>query len=374
MVNKILSCSAEYPESPISKRLREAIKKHRNEPTYQTRSEIKSLAFEHFTGRTTQHELLSSSRPRADSNAGVNIKQGPADKVFRTPELLEVILSNLSAIELVKASGVSKSFWAVMKTSPIIQSKLFLRPVEPMTTIEMSVSPVGSSTGSLKPHEYVVVEPSPLLQVKDPWVCPLAERLPPQYRGDTASLNARVINAPFWTNMYLTNPPCTEADIRFSYSSFHPTSRTPHARHYRITAWHHIHRENGITFGTLMEAACLEGGIEIEEHGSLHGRPSWNWFTKDSVADQVMKCENEGQCCKLQLDPLNTEVHPVGIALSSENYLERWERWAQETTQHSMREWPDEKLVVKVKHGKPVGETAKCAVSCKSPSNFVPPA
>jgi hypothetical protein len=53
----------------------------------------------------------------------------PSDvRVFSSPELLEGILSQLPVLDLVIATGVSKTFRNVIQTSPRLQRQLFVLP------------------------------------------------------------------------------------------------------------------------------------------------------------------------------------------------------------------------------------------------------
>lgn len=324
--------------------------KYRNEHTYQTRNEIKDLVFEQFSRRTTQHRPLSSSE--ANNKIDVNTKQGPVNKVFATTELLEGILSNLSTIELVKVRRVSKTVSTVTKTSPIIRSKLFLRPVHLTTTVNLNVFIRDSIPDSEQPCEYAVAELNPLLQVRDSYPPKLIAGLSSQEISHIVFFNPRITLASCWTNMYLTNPPCTKVIIRLVYSSFCSTINRANGKHYHITADRTVYREDGVTFGMLMEAAYLDGRTKVTEYAPRTSLRSMTPFANDSVASVLQMCEKQSQCCKLQLDLDETLIKLVGVALRTEENTQDWEKWGLEMAQQHYYDWPEDEVSVEVRPGK----------------------
>lgn len=319
--------------------------------TYQTTNDIRDLVFEHFLGSVIQHKLVSSPRPTTDSNTEINTRQGPIDKVFEIPELLEGILSKLPTTELVKASRTNKTFWTVMRMSPIIQSKLFLRPVHPTTTVKLNVF-IGEYIPVVKPNEYVVAGLNPLLQVRDSFPLKLIAGMSPQDINHIVFFNPRITLASRWTNMYLTNPPCTKVRIRLVYSSCHSTIIGANAMHYHITADRTIYREDGVTLGMLMEAAYLDGRTISTAYVPGTGLRSVKSFANNSVADHIRRWEEKSQCCKLQLDLDETLIKLVGVALPTREDSQGWEEWGLGLARQHYYEWPEDEFSVEVIPGK----------------------
>lgn len=327
MINKILSLADTKSHAP--KRLHEAVAKNRNAATRETISVIKEIVLEHFLGRTCQHKLLHSPTHAAAGNAVVSTNQGSANKVFTTPELLEGILSHLSATELVQISRVSKTFCAITRTSPILRSKLFLRPVQPTTIIELSAGPTRPEFKGLEPSKFVKAELNPLLRTmksspeeeyyEEPW----------SQNGHHVHLGARLMRAACWTDMYLTNPPCVLARIIFTYSSRHSAEPRPLPKHYHILAERTVHQRHGITIAVIMEAMHSKGGVKIIEN--VNGRRATIWYVKDTTtAEEVQKCEAKTEGCKMELVFDETDVEVVGIALPTERDSQRWRTFGME--------------------------------------------
>ena len=191
-----------------------------------------------------------------------------AAKVSSTPELLEGIPTHLPVLDLVIATGVSKTFRNVIQTSPELQRKLFM--LSPKNRAEYwQMLPHRSETPDIRHdfiHLYRVESPSVVdnaeLQAhlesitSDPsnWAppghplkvvltCPWLEvkRKCPEYIGGMtlwfrswcgkegtfpletleANLSQRIPYATEpWTKMFLTSPPCQQASMHLTWKGY----------------------------------------------------------------------------------------------------------------------------------------------------------
>lgn len=191
-----------------------------------------------------------------------------AAKVCSTPELLEGILSHLPVLDLVIATGVSKTLRNVIKASPELQRKLFMLPPKNRAEYWQMV-PHKSETPDIRhqfTHLYRVESPGVIdnaeLQAhlesitSDPYnwahpghplkvvsTCPWLKvmRRGPEYIGGMklwhrawagnegrfplttleASLSQRISYATEpWTKMFLTSPPCQEASMQLIWEGY----------------------------------------------------------------------------------------------------------------------------------------------------------
>lgn len=274
--------------------------------------------------QTEQHGPCTStcdnamSKHKADSDAGT-----AATTVAWTPELLENIFSHLPTVDLVKASRVSKTFQALLKTSPTLRRKLFLLPVSKLAQYWH----VGK--GSLKGHTYMtqvrsdestgvvplvhflptvpleafgkgrVVAWCPHINLPDPVSVIRVEPADIQlsYSMPDRLIRIGVENVTFsqhvmrsnlrsrfdaqmaevepWTKMLLTNPPCTQAIIsaKYEYEDMNEGHKT-------FTVVRTIRRDEGLTMFSIWEA--------VHEKGSIRIRAALNY-------DYIVSLNSQGQ-------------------------------------------------------------------------------
>lgn len=101
--------------------------------------------------KTKQRKKLRDTTATANVNASISNKEAARSAVFGTTELLENILSFLPpAAILTKAQRVSRAWHDVVKTSPKIQTKLWMRPekaAKPTSPLQFSEA-YGASSGT----------------------------------------------------------------------------------------------------------------------------------------------------------------------------------------------------------------------------------
>lgn len=106
---------------------------------------------------------------------------------------------------------------------------------------------------------------------------------------EVVAINALAAYADSFTEMYLTNPPCVEVDIKLVYKGrkfeecycYHDY-REPDTRHYIISS-RKIRKETGVTFAMLMKAMYMEGSVCTETEVQV-----------DKAGDEETPEEDEG--------------------------------------------------------------------------------
>lgn len=231
-------------------------------------------------------------------------------------------------------------FHAVMATSPCLQPKLFLRPARPTATLDVLHK---RSTGDFN-HRHTIAELNPLLRLKDTKPETLLSRLNAKRLGtngispngpwETVVFTDRTVFAGCWTNMYLTNPPCTEiiVDMKHTGYSIAGFSKGNH-NNLRIRneySTFRMCRAEGITFAMLTEAVYLKRGVKYPE---LNFRLSCSRFwglhpglPVPAAAGEVLdwlKTNNEVK--RRVLDLSGTYIDLVCIALPSTEDMQQME-------------------------------------------------
>lgn len=297
-----------------------------NGPTRKTRNEIRDQIWAHFLG--CERKLLS--RPQADNASDHIINGGPASKVFGTAELLEGILKHASTVDVVTASGTNKMFHNVMTTSPCLQPKLFLCPTKSTATLDLTYRHFEGHSS----YRSTIAELNPLLRLKDIKPEPLLSRLRTNRLCETVVFTDRIVRAGCWTNMYLTNPPCTDIVVHLKYTCYSPCGFTVLYKGLRIrdaTMSFRIHRVKGTTFAMLIEAVYLKRGLKYN-HGPGH-RCFYSEFsglhrgspvpTAASEALDWLKMNDDAE--RRVLDLSETYIDLFGIVLPSTEDLEQME-------------------------------------------------
>jgi hypothetical protein len=220
-------------------------------------------------------------------------------------EILEAILSHLPTLSLIVATGVNMTFRTIVQNSQTLQRNLFLRPTnKPREFVKLRR---GHSVAVATQKEYddgfednggktaddksdgedydndsfdsLVFGPPPgariVLVYEIAALCPLF--VPESNDGEgiiyegprVVCLSRLTPLAEHWANMYLTNPPTTEANILLNYTG-------GYARQYNVSARRWVRCETGVTIASLLDAIHLEGHIEVTRKpgwwpGSDHG-------------------------------------------------------------------------------------------------------
>ncbi len=229
----------------------------------------------------TNSEIRDFSPSVCDAGVEGTVRR-PRDAVLETVELLENILVQLPAQDILTAQRACRTFRDVVYQSRSIKRKLFFLADtfrEPWT-IDRSVAfehydvqkadshasrnCAGSTVtpGSALHHQtkdellLVPVELSPVLaRVEGEWYCPRGYNGPSSERSLTEStectivkplrgvLNSRVS----WHRMYLCDPPCTRAYVSITFG-------TSNSGRSRPGGWAIVEDPKGLTMGSLVEA------------------------------------------------------------------------------------------------------------------------
>lgn len=306
IITKILSSEDTQPS--MCKRLCEAVAANLTASTRETRSELKSLIWEHFFGRTPQRRLLS--RPGLDNDLDGSINKGVASKVFETTELLEAILYQLPVLDLVTASRTNKKFHAVVGTSPSLIPKLFLRPVELTATLDV----VYEDEDNLR-RRFVIAELNPILRLPHRLTNDLPNRLKFYSPGDSVVFTDRALLAGCWTNMYLTNPPCTRVELHLTYAcrAKKPLTTSHDARGPKVrykTFRRHVRRPQGITFAMLIEAMQLHRGVVVSHDDEPWSKPAYDASARDT---ETWADGDEGPDMRLDLTHTFIYLHQIAL-------------------------------------------------------------
>lgn len=196
-----------------------------------------------------------------------------ATKVFSTPELLEAILLDTSFKDVVRASGVSKDFAAVIEGSQKLGEKLFLRASEPtvltghrtprqLGTRSHPCRQVKFAASNKRPGDQLIVKPHPLTE---------------KFKGifiENNGFKIFVSLARFfawrqsgnkWQEMLISQPPVTTVVVRFKVDSPGNCSWQPLDAN---VCYMRIERTGGIRFAHITESldryvAGLEGNFEV---------------------------------------------------------------------------------------------------------------
>jgi hypothetical protein len=238
----------------------------------------------------------------------------PSDvRVFSSPELLEGILSQLPVLDLVIATGVSKTFRNVIQTSPRLQRQLFVLPtndkpeywklvkrditntpaqeddyesddhLDALDTLRVQLASdyinTSNRTVQTAPSRFLVAVPSDTddgkpsrrpLQVVS--LCSLLSRpLQTPYLFKILStstsfevkLDARAsITKEPWSHMLLSNPPIKTVSYDLTWES-----RVHDTWDAEFTVTGRFHCEEGITFANLKNYALSKRGHVVVRNG-----------------------------------------------------------------------------------------------------------
>lgn len=100
-----------------------------NAPRRRDRCELQRLSDELTESSSGLHDFFSDFASTALHNEQRTDDSCPARRVFDIPEVLEQMLSYLDTIELLRAMEVDRTMYQAIESSPLLQERLFLRPV-----------------------------------------------------------------------------------------------------------------------------------------------------------------------------------------------------------------------------------------------------
>lgn len=151
-----------------------------------------------------------------------------AHRVFGVAELLDLVLSNLDMLDLLRSRQVSRMFRDVIEASHRIQETLFLRPIE------------GALLGLRRPP--VIPSGFSINLIGHPMLWLTCTLLPLPTATQTSNTVIQPISTPpSWQSMLLTQPPTTELQYSI-YEAGWGKVKT-------------LRRDEGITFGDVATAA-----------------------------------------------------------------------------------------------------------------------
>jgi hypothetical protein len=154
---------------------------------------------------------------------------------------------------------------------------------------------------------------------------------------ELVAINECATDADSFTQMYLTNPPCVEVDIKLVYKGAEIEENPwlfedpePDTNHYLI-ANRKIRKETGVTFAMLMEAIHTKGSVCITEEVQFNREYDdgtyeeedepwieiWRRVVEDTtVHDEIRACEEKHpKCGIMSLDLVSTEVRLHGVVV-----------------------------------------------------------
>jgi hypothetical protein len=278
-------------------------------------------------------------------------------QVLGTLELLESILSHLPVLDLVVATGVSKTFRQVIQESPQLQSQLFMLPTKDkaeywqLVTLRNDNYRCGQRVAHLyrikspgivgddaleADLEAVAVNPGdwahPNYSLKVVSVCPLLDPFErdgwlPRDLGlweryempveTQLRVNSRALRAiKPWDNMFITNPPCQEASMRLIWEGYDAGKQKM-----TISASGMARCEQGITMALLVDrVAKTPGRVSISTRSDEHGSENV-WKLEDAedttLHDQVAICKTRNSERVWQMSP-QSSIGLSGMVAPSE--------------------------------------------------------
>lgn len=180
----------------------------------------------------------------------------PTSKVFTIVEVLEKVLSSLSATELARVERVSSLWKHLICTAPGLQEQRFLKakPVtellyyeeipsnrtnirigleyfQPRITLNPS-TPIGTNIGGLEARALALSTLHPCL-IKAEWFAHHASNFDGPHNGiRTEFKEMHTIlswtHGACWEDMYITQPPCKKGDLVMEVENFHHV-KAPHS-------------------------------------------------------------------------------------------------------------------------------------------------
>jgi hypothetical protein len=227
-------------------------------------------------------------------------------------ELVEAILSHLPIFDLIVATGINVTFRTIVQNSPMLQRKLFLRPMQgPTRYVQLKNPDYGRRTivaGESGVDEHDDGEdsrdehdgddhdgeadagddPEPKFEWQWSYGMPVVDLCPfllHEYHGhhkrsayhrffyeEKVRFSDLAALAEHWANMYLTNPPTTEVIVRMVYWD-------GDYRHINICADRTVYCESGVTIASLLDVPNMEGDVEI----AIDDPEQWDGWVADNL-------------------------------------------------------------------------------------------
>lgn len=228
-----------------------------------------------------------------------------------TPELFETILDFLPFLDLVMTSGVNRAFHNFITTSsPKLRRKLFLLAVKDPNSQEDDVDKWGI-IGRRKLCQEMLFRPPKQRNVA---ICPYLLNRSSHYMR-AAHLSRRAVEAEFWPDVFLTNPPCAHAVVSFTYSCTLKDGRVV-----SLEGTRSLFRKRGVTLVAIEEALSQRGLVKGKESGMDRAYKMQN----TTLYAQIPRWEKRFGCT-LELDRQQTIIKLHGDPLPTEE--ERIVRW-----------------------------------------------
>lgn len=214
---------------------------------------------------------------------------------FNVQELLELVLFYLPMADLVRSRRVNKTLHRVIETSPKLQRKLFLLPIndspkywgwehkngitEFVTTLSSPPQAPETSRRRKRSRPSIIARLHPLIEA-DEWDHILSpdETLAVKLVFDTR-IDRRILNSKVWPEMYLTSPPCTGVRINFVYSD--------EQKHAVLYVKRDVYDPAGVTFVTVWNALHKEGDITV----MTDFQPKFGCFGRRQKVEGTTVCE-----------------------------------------------------------------------------------
>lgn len=232
--------------------------------------------------------------------AGGNLHPDPRDVVLSTTELLEHVLMCLTPSKLLVVQRVSRRFRDCIATSPALQQKILYKSSgsKPQQWLAVSyLDPDGRlrsffTTTAAKLDELEIL-PELETQLCTPLkLCPaLTTRFSDMLQYPPAEAVCRLVSprtrptdtvdyatAGSWENMFLTDPPCTEATMQMQWERGGEVDL--------VSVYHQIKDQAGVKLGMLRKLPSMRGGLHVWTGGPY---PRGHGFTTDyPTAEEAM--------------------------------------------------------------------------------------
>lgn len=222
-----------------------------------------------------------------------------ATAVFNVQELLESVLSYLPVVDLVRSRRVNKTLHRLIETSPKLQRKLFLLPRNNLPKYWswaskentndrsfLSSRRLTSASSSSREKSNIVALLNPLLQADDWDIKSSLDETRSLVVVSSTEIDKRILTTKNkWPEMYLTNPPCTEVRIAFSYCEI-----SDKIHNQRLHVKREVYDPAGVTFASIWDALQQKNSITVwgnyEPWRKDSGQPGLEESTVREVIDR----------------------------------------------------------------------------------------
>lgn len=226
--------------------------------------------------------------------------------VFETLELLETILDNLSFLDLAACQNINHYFSSTIKNSSLLRPKVSHETVRTETLRHLPTS--GGAFGFSLGPEFTQGKLCPLISFEGQtpsWSSP-----PDCFPNLVAkfAIGEYLASEANWGNVYLTNPPVSEAWISISWKVDSDEFEGRYSESRRIEP----ERGEGLTVGRLykglLEQRRWTASCGASRKGVPHGRGSYTCARADTVAGSIARLE-ELTGCKAKVARGTCSVH-----------------------------------------------------------------